>query len=156
MADNVSSVLFVCLGNICRSPLAEAILRHKALQIGLRITVDSAGTGSWHVGEPPCDNAIKVAELHGLDIRDHRARQVSAEDAHRFDIVIGLDDKNVSDLKAMGMTNVYKLGAFGCNGEDVPDPYFFDGFEGFETVFSMIERCCTELINTLVSPNSLK
>lgn len=149
MADNVVSILFVCLGNICRSPLAEAIMRDKAKKKEMGLVVDSAGTGSWHIGEPPCDNAITVARLHGLDIRNLRARQVSPADRDRFDIIIGMDAKNVADLKAMGMTNVYKLGSFGYNDEDVPDPYFFDGFEGFETVFSMIEHCCSVLLESL-------
>lgn len=156
MVKPISAVLFVCLGNICRSPLAEAILRQKAQTEGLSLDIDSAGTGSWHVGEPPCDYAIRVAKLHGLDIQHYRARQVSMKDAERFDLVIGLDDKNVSDLKAMGMSNVYKLGSFGLNGEDIPDPYFFDGFEGFETVFSMIDQCCSELIEFISAPKRLK
>lgn len=131
-------------------------MREKAKEKGINLVVDSAGTGSWHIGEPPCDNAITVARLHGLDIRDIRARQVSLDDRDRFDIIIGLDDKNVADLKAMGMTNVYKLGEFGYNNEDVPDPYFFDGFEGFETVFSMIDECCSNLAASISTSKSLK
>lgn len=151
MDKPVSSVLFVCLGNICRSPLAEAIMRQKAQEERVDLNIDSAGTGSWHVGEPPCDNAIRVARLHKLDIHHYRARQVTRDDAKRFDLIIGLDEKNVLDLKAMGLHNVYKLGSFGLNEEDIPDPYFFDGFEGFETVFSMLERGCTSLFEFIVT-----
>ncbi|MHC3993243.1 low molecular weight protein-tyrosine-phosphatase [Thiomicrolovo sp. ZZH C-3] len=140
------SVLFVCLGNICRSPLAEAILREKAAVKGVDLRVDSAGTGSWHIGEPPCDHSVRVAKGHGLDIAAYRARQVHPDDAEFFDVIVGLDAKNVADLKRMGMDNVYKLGDFGYGGEDVPDPYFFPGFEGFEKVYAMIETCCSGLL----------
>ena len=147
MAKALPSVLFVCLGNICRSPLAEAIFREKAKGRGVELSVDSAGTGSWHVGEPPCDNSVSVARNHGLDIRGFRARQVCKADAERFDVIVGLDSNNVADLKRLGMTNVHKLGNFGYGGEDVPDPYFFAGYEGFEKVFVMIETCCDELLD---------
>lgn len=149
MGSIMPSVLFVCLGNICRSPLAEAIMREKARCAGFELLVDSAGTGSWHIGEPPCDNSVRVARQHGLDISVLRARQVAIEDAERFDMVIGLDARNIADLKRLGMTNVYKLGNFGHAGDDVPDPYFFPGYEGFEKVFAMIERCCETLLEQL-------
>ena len=151
MHNAVPSVLFVCLGNICRSPLAEAVMREKALHRGIELSVDSAGTGSWHVGEPPCDHSIRVAARHGLDIRSLRARQVLREDEQRFNVIVGLDASNVADLQKLGMTNVYKLGIFGYDGKDVPDPYFFPGYEGFEKVFSMIETCCEGLLDHLQS-----
>jgi protein-tyrosine phosphatase len=151
MADAKLSVLFVCLGNICRSPLAEAILREKGRSKGVDLIVDSAGTGDWHVGEAPCDNSVRVAEKHGLDIRAFRARQVGREDAERFDVIVGLDANNVADLQRLGMANVYKLGDFGSGGEDVPDPYFFPGYDGFENVFAMIEACCDTLLEHLQS-----
>jgi protein-tyrosine phosphatase len=147
----VRSVLFVCLGNICRSPLAEAIMRDKANRRGFKLSVDSAGTGSWHIGEPPCDNSIRVALGHGMDISALRARQVQKTDAQRFDMIVGLDDSNVAQLKGLGMTNVYKLGNFGYGGEDVPDPYFFPGYEGFEKVFTMIDTCCEGLLAHLLN-----
>jgi len=149
MDNAVPFILFVCLGNICRSPLAEAIMRHKALTEGFELFVDSAGTGSWHIGEPPCDNSVRVANQHGLDIRTLRARQVCLDDAQRFDVIVGLDESNITNLKRLGITNVYKLGAFGFNGEDVPDPYFFPGYEGFEKVFTMIDTCCENLLEHL-------
>lgn len=144
------SVLFVCLGNICRSPLAEAIMRKKAADRGLSLRIDSAGTGSWHIGEPPCDNSITVAKRHGLDISRLRARQVSRRDAEDFDVIVALDAKNLADLRRMGFTNVYKLGSFGHRNEDVPDPYFFPGYEGFERVYAMIEKCCDVLLTALL------
>jgi len=151
MANTFPSVLFVCLGNICRSPLAEAVFSEKARSRGFDTLVDSAGTGSWHVGEPPCDHSVKVAKAHGLDIRGLRARQVRAEDAGAFDVIVALDGKNVADLKKLGFDDVYKLGSFGYNGEDVPDPFFFPGYEGFEQVFAMIDTCCEQLLEQLAS-----
>jgi protein-tyrosine phosphatase len=145
----VCSVLFVCLGNICRSPLAEAIMREKARQKGFDLLVDSAGTGSWHIGEPPCDNSVRIASEHGLDISAMRARQVSRKDTGRFDCIVGLDENNVRDLRVLGIPNVHKLGAFGFEGADVPDPYFFPGYEGFEKVYAMIETCCEGLLEHL-------
>ena len=149
MDNALPSVLFVCLGNICRSPLAEAILREKAALRGFELFVDSAGTGSWHVGEAPCDNSVRVARRHGLDIRALRARQVRREDRERFDVIVGLDAQNIADLQKLGMANVHKLGSFGHGGEDVPDPYFFPGYEGFEKVYVMIETCCETLLGHL-------
>lgn len=139
------SVIFVCLGNICRSPLAEGVARRLADTHGLDVAVDSAGTGNWHVGEAPCEHSVTVARRHGIDIAAYRARQVTRKDFERFDLVIALDGKNYNDLKRLGAQNLYKLGDFGYGGDDVPDPYFFPGFEGFETVFSMVESCVGEL-----------
>ncbi len=141
------SVIFVCLGNICRSPIAEGVARSVAAERGLEIAIDSAGTGNWHVGEPPCENSVRVAQRHGVDIASLRARQVERKDFERFDLVVALDAKNYADLERLGARNLCKLGDFGCHGEDVPDPYFFPGYEGFEKVFDMIERCVTELFD---------
>jgi len=140
------SVLFVCLGNICRSPLAEGIMRARARERGIDLVVDSAGTGDWHVGEPPCEHSIRVAAMHGIDITGLRARQVEPEDLHRFSYLVGLDDANVADLKRMGARKVLKLGDYGYDGADVPDPYFFPGFEGFEKVYEMIDTCVGNLL----------
>ncbi|WP_417332244.1 low molecular weight protein-tyrosine-phosphatase [Halarcobacter sp.] len=143
------SIIFVCLGNICRSPLAEGAAKQYIKDKGLDIDVESAGTGSWHIGEPPCENSIKVAHQNGLDISQQRARQVKTEDFEKFDYVIGLDDSNVQNLKNLGCKNVLKLGDYGYDGKDVPDPYFFDGFEGFDKVFSMINTCTKNFIDTI-------
>jgi protein-tyrosine phosphatase len=143
----MKSILFVCLGNICRSPIAEGIARNLITEDNLSITVDSAGTGNWHVGESPCENSIYIAQKHGVDISRLRARQVKKADFTTFDLIVALDQSNYSDLKAMGCKNVIKLGEFGCEGADVPDPYFFKGLEGFENVYSMIESCIKELLN---------
>ncbi len=142
----IDSILFVCLGNICRSPLAEAIAKDIALKKGLDLRIESAGTGAWHVGEPPCENSQKIAKQKGLDISNYHARQVNKNDFQSFSLIIGLDDSNISNLNKMGCKNPLLLGSFGYNNEDVPDPYFFDGFEGFEKVYDMIEVCVTSLI----------
>jgi len=139
------SVLFVCLGNICRSPLAEGIARDLVRKNDMKVVVDSAGTGDWHIGEPPCENSIKVAKLHGIDISDLRARQVSLEDLAQFEVIVALDENNKKTLQKMGRDDILKLGDFGYDGKDVPDPYFFQGFEGFEEVFHMIDVCVKNL-----------
>ena len=141
------SILFVCLGNICRSPLAEGIAKQIANREGLELLIDSCGTGSWHVGESPCEDSIRVAKEHDLDISHQRARQINHGDIEKFDLIIALDDKNLHDLNAMGGKNIQKLGFYGYHNEDVPDPYFFPGYEGFEKVYTMIERCVTNLLD---------
>jgi protein-tyrosine phosphatase len=140
-------ILFVCLGNICRSPLAEGIATHIIDQKRLNITADSAGTSSWHEGESPCSNSVKVAQRHQIDISSQKSRPVVPEDKRDFDLVIALDKQNQSDLEAQGFQNVYLLGDFGgYEGADVPDPYYFPGFEGFEKVYDMIETAIHDLI----------
>ena len=145
----MKSVLFVCLGNICRSPLAEGIAREYVKNNNLDIIIDSCGTGSWHVDEPSCDNSIKIADINGIDISKQRARQITKDDIEKFEKIIVLDDSNYSDLLNMGCSKnkLSKLGFYGYNNEDVPDPYFFNGFEGFEKVYEMIDICVKELID---------
>ena len=142
-----NSILFVCLGNICRSPLAEGIAKQIAAREGLDLLIDSCGTGSWHVGESPCEDSLRVAKEHGLDISALRARQINSSDIEKFDLIIALDDKNLHDLKMMDGKNIQKLGFYGYNNEDVPDPYFFPGYEGFDKVYEMIETCVTNLLH---------
>ncbi len=143
-------ILFVCLGNICRSPLAEGIARDRIARYDYAISVDSAGTGSWHVGERPCSRSIAIAEKFGIDISSLRARQVSREDRRRFDIVVAMDESNKKDLLSMGFEKVYKLGDFGdLQGADIPDPYYFDGDEGFEEIYRMIEGAVAELLERI-------
>ena len=143
----MKSVLFVCLGNICRSPIAEGVARKLIEEGGHGIAVDSAGTGSWHVGEAPCKHSVTVARNNGVDISHLRARQVTNADFQAFDLIVALDASNYRDLRAMGCQNLVKLGDYGYGGADVPDPYFFDGFEGFENVYTMIRECVSELLS---------
>ena len=139
------SILFVCLGNICRSPLSEGIAKDFAKKYHLDIVIDSAGTGNWHINEPPCSGSQQVAKMNNIDISSFRGRQVNPFDKQRFDLIIALDQSNYNDLKRLGFKDVKKLGSYGYNNQDVPDPYFFDGFEGFENVFEMIQKCVKNL-----------
>ena len=145
----VRSILFVCLGNICRSPLAEGIAKELAHKYAWDVELDSAGTSRTHVGEAPCKNSIKVAANNGIDISSLRARQVSKEDLARVDLLVALDETNKRDLELMGAKNVIKLGDFGYDGLDVADPYFFDGFRGFDEVYAMIESCVQTLFKEI-------
>ncbi len=146
----MKSVLFVCLGNICRSPLAHGVAADYIEKNGLDILVDSCGTSDWHTGEAPCHNSIKVGSLHSIDISSLEARQIVKDDFEKFDMIIALDDSNVSNILNLGCPphKLTKLGLYGYKNQDVPDPYFFDGFEGFEKVYTMIEECTIELIKT--------
>ena len=144
----VKSIIFVCLGNICRSPIAQGVAEKYSDEKNLNLIVESAGTGSWHVGEAPCENSIVIAQQNGVDISKQRAKQITKEDFSKFDLVVGLDDANVRVLKKMGCENLLKLGDFGYKGKDIPDPYFFDGFKGFDKVFCTIDMCVKNLIDS--------
>lgn len=135
------SVLFVCLGNICRSPLAEAALRAEAERAGIALEVDSAGTGDWHLGYPPDPRAVAVAAKHGIDIAQLRARQVTAADFERFDRIVALDANNLADLKAMQPAGSKATVSMlldhvpGREGEAVADPYYGDE-SGFDVTWA--------------------
>ena len=144
-------ILFVCLGNICRSPLAEGILRHVAGDIP--VDVDSAGTGGWHIGNPPDRRSIAVALKHGIDIASERCRKVHPADFDAFDLIFAMDRSNLADLRAMApLPARHKLHLFLAytkgTATDVPDPYY-EGPEGFETVYSMLFEGCSSLAGTL-------
>ena len=130
-------ILFVCLGNICRSPAAEAIMRRRAPDW----TLDSAGTGGWHVGDPPYGPMQEAAKARGLDLSDLRARQFNIADFRVFDMIVAMDDQNLADIKAMrphGIgTPLRKLAA-----ENVPDPYYTRDFDG---ALDIIEAGCVRL-----------
>lgn len=124
------AVLFVCLGNICRSPMAEAAFREEAVKAGLAVTIESAGTGGWHVGNPPDPRAQAEALRHGVDISKYRARQVVEEDFVRFGQIFALDPQNLQDLKRIApRRTLAKVGLLmdlvpGRAGTAVIDPYY--------------------------------
>ncbi|WP_027327585.1 low molecular weight protein-tyrosine-phosphatase [Helicobacter pametensis] len=140
-------ILFVCLGNICRSPLAQAI----AQKYNQDHEFDSAGISGYHRGSPPCKGSQWVAREHNIPIMHITSRPVRYPKDDHFDLILALDTQNYQDLLAMGFEahKVRKLGEFGFDGLDVPDPYYYTGMEGFERVYSMIETCVLNLIKEI-------
>ncbi|HEX7876206.1 MAG TPA: low molecular weight protein-tyrosine-phosphatase [Sphingobium sp.] len=151
-----ASILFVCLGNICRSPLAEAALRVEAERTGLVIEVDSAGTGDWHVGSPPDSRAQAVALRHGVDISGYRGRQVTPEDFRRFDHVFALDGENLKNLRRLRPSNgTAELGLLmdlvpGREGTGVTDPYFGED-AGFDVTWDDVTRAAKAIVEHLLA-----
>ncbi|QEZ88844.1 low molecular weight protein-tyrosine-phosphatase [Aliarcobacter cibarius] len=145
----MKSIIFVCLGNICRSPLAKGVAENYIKNNNLNLLVDSAGTSKEHQGEIPCENSIKVARDNNIDISKYRAKQFLKSDIDKFDLVVALDSNNYYNLKNMGCKNLVKLGDFGFGGKDVPDPYYFNGFDGFIEVFNMVEKSVKNLLLSL-------
>ncbi|MHC5006270.1 MAG: low molecular weight protein-tyrosine-phosphatase [Planctomycetota bacterium] len=149
------SVLFVCMGNICRSPLAEGLFCHKARGRGVetRFIVDSAGTGGWHAGERADGRVREVAKRHGVDLNG-QARQVTPEDFNRFDHVICMDDENRRQLEQAGAPGGKLRLLLECDPaaavREVPDPYY-GGRSGFETVYSLIDSACAALLDELLA-----
>ncbi|PRX38426.1 protein-tyrosine phosphatase [Meinhardsimonia xiamenensis] len=148
----VQSVLMVCLGNICRSPTAEAVLRRMAADAGLRLQVDSAGTGGWHVDKPPHPPAIRAAAARGYDLSALRARQVTERDFSRFDLIVAMDRDNLATLERLRPAGsgarlrlLLDYAGAACGGE-VPDPYFTGDYE---TALDLIEAGCAGLVEAL-------
>ncbi|CDX25951.1 Low molecular weight phosphotyrosine protein phosphatase [Mesorhizobium sp. ORS 3324] len=154
-AKPIKSILFVCLGNICRSPLAEGVLRavmaERAQDRG--IVLDSAATSGWEVGSAPDPRSIAVATSHGIDISGQRARRIAPEDFSRFDLILGMDRSNVRDLKAVApqaardRIHLYLEFATGA-ARDVPDPYYEDQ-QAFAAVYRMIREASEALAKRL-------
>lgn len=148
------SVLFVCLGNICRSPTAHAVFERKAQERGLAsvIDVDSAGTGDWHLGAPPDRRATAAAAERGYDLSALRARQVTQADFNQFDYMLAMDSSNLSDLSKLApqysRTNLSLLLDYAPDSpvREVPDPYY-GGNDGFARVLDMVEDACDSLLD---------
>lgn len=146
----------VCLGNICRSPLAEGIMRHKIQQRQLDgWVVDSAGTGNWHSGELPDSRSIATARKYAIDITDQRARQFRVEDFDRFDLILAMDRSNYRDLLSLASNDEHqsKVGmilavAYPGSQDQVPDPYLDDN--GFEPVFHLLNDACERVIDQIL------
>ncbi|BCH29994.1 protein-tyrosine-phosphatase [Mesorhizobium sp. L-8-10] len=153
------SILFVCLGNICRSPLAEGIFRAVAEEGGRghEFRIDSAGTGGWHAGSAPDPRSIAIAGRHGIDISGQKARRVRPDDFRHFDLILGMDRSNVEELKRLapadspGRVHLFLDYALGRDS-DVPDPYY-GGSEGFADVYRMI-REASEALAAMASSGS--
>jgi protein-tyrosine phosphatase len=156
LSAGTSGVLFVCLGNICRSPMAEGMFRHVASEAGVldRFRIDSAGTGSWHAGSPPDGRAQATLRKRGVDISGLRARQVEPEDFHDFDLLLAMDASNRGDLleiapKPMqGKVRLFLEFAPHLRTREVPDPYY-GGPEGFDRVLEMVEAASAGLLKAL-------
>ena len=149
------SVLFVCMGNICRSPTAEAVFRHYAQKEGRDIHVDSAGTLGYHAGERPDGRARKAGEKRGYDFAKIRARKVEPEDFHRFDLILAMDNDNYKNLLTIApeealekKVQLFLSYAASSSYEEVPDPYY-GGAKGFELVLDLIEEASEGLLETL-------
>ena len=148
------SVLFVCLGNICRSPLAEAALRREAQRLGLEVEIDSAGTADWHVGRPPDRRAIAVARRAGVDVSNLRARQVAPGDFHRFERIVAMDRDNLAALERMRPPDARADLSLlldhvdGRSGEDVADPYH-GGDDRFDATWADVCRGAQALAHAI-------
>jgi len=152
-----TGVLFVCLGNICRSPTAEAVFRHLVQEAGLdeQVRVDSAGTGTWHRDEPPDERSCQAAAARGYDMRMLRARTVQAEDFEQFDHILAMDQQNLRALEALrpagwkGRLGLLLDHAPQLGEREVPDPYY-GGPHGFDRVLDLIEEASRELLQELL------
>jgi protein-tyrosine phosphatase len=150
-------ILFVCLGNICRSPTAEGVMRRLLRDAGLDIEVESAGMGGWHAGEPPDERAAAAAGRRGVTL-EGAARQIEPEDFRRFDLLIAMDRSNLRELLALApdeeaadkvrLLREFDPAAAAAGDVDVPDPYYGGG-RGFETVLDMVEAACRGLLDEL-------
>lgn len=149
---NPTRILFVCAGNICRSPLAEGIFSEIAARAGRadEFEVDSAGTGGWHQGQKPDKRSIAVGASHGIDISHQRARLVVDEDFSRFNLILAMDEDNLANLRSRAprsaLGKIHLFDAFTRSGtKDVPDPYY-GGPDGFEAVYAMLFAGCSMLL----------
>ncbi|MCU1733890.1 MULTISPECIES: low molecular weight protein-tyrosine-phosphatase [unclassified Pseudomonas] len=145
-------VLFVCLGNICRSPTAEGVLRHQLTEAGLAdvIEVASAGTGDWHVGKQPDSRTRRAAQLRGYDLSSQRAQQVRVEHFNEYDLILAMDKSNLANLQSLRPGHASAeldlfLRRYDGAIDEVPDPYY-GGEQGFEQVLDLIETACRGLV----------
>ncbi len=148
-----TKILMVCLGNICRSPLAEGILKSKVDTN--KIFVDSAGTGHWHIGQLPDSRSIEVAKNHGIDLTNQRGRQFTQKDFLEFDYIFVMDNSNKDNVLQLARNNSETKKVqlildelFPLENVDVPDPYY-GGDQGFENVYHMLDKACDEIVKRL-------
>lgn len=163
MDDGKLKVLFVCLGNICRSPLAEGVFRHQVVKAGLadRFVIDSAGTSAYHIGDPPDERTSAVAHARGIKLSS-KARQIARADFREFDYIIVMDRSNHAHVMKLAAVTppkgqVHLLREFDAEArgdDDVPDPYY-GGPRGFEDVHDIVERSCAALLQHLRQTHQL-
>jgi protein-tyrosine phosphatase len=158
VAERTTSVLFVCTGNICRSPTAEGVFRHLARERGLldAVRIDSAGTIDYHVGSAPDPRAVEHAARRGYDLSDLRARMVTFADYHQFDRILAMDRGHLRELKGgapkgtLGRIAKFLDYSEAWRGLDVPDPYY-GGPQGFEDVLDMVEEASARLLEAIAA-----
>ena len=149
----MTKILMVCLGNICRSPLAEGILRSK---LSNNFIVDSAGTGGWHAGELPDRRSIEIANKNGLDITNQRARKFTKNDFTDFDIIYAMDNSNLKDIlqlapdeNAKSKVHLILNELYPNENKDIPDPYYGQN-DGFEKVYNMLDKACSNIAKKIM------
>lgn len=149
-------ILMVCLGNICRSPMAQGILEHKVAQNTLSVEVDSAGTANYHVGHPPDNRATKKSMEKDIDISHYRGRQFTASDFENFDLIFAMDESNFSDILSLSKNETESKKVhlilnkiYPDQNMSVPDPYYGSD-DGFENVFKLLDEACDKIIDELI------
>ena len=156
MTETRAAVLFVCLGNICRSPLAEAAFRKASADAGLEVIADSAGTAGYHIGEPPDPRSIAEAAKHGIDISGYEGRQLETRDFTRFTHILAADEQNLADIRAKAPAECSaRIGLImdivpGREGASIADPYY-DGEENFEYTWEDVEMAAEALVQELTA-----
>ena len=144
------SILFVCTGNICRSPTAEGVFKRLCKEKGIELRVESAGIGDWHVGDPPDERAQRHARTRGYDLSAQRARQVTARDFEEFDMILAMDRGHLQALRRMAPAHHHAKIRLFVADRDVPDPYY-GGAAGFERVLDLVEERCRALLDEIIS-----
>lgn len=152
---NIIRVLFVCLGNICRSPMAEAIMTHLVAERGLseRFKIQSAGIGAWHIGDRPHSGTVQILKQHHIAIHpSKRAQQIKPNLFSQFDFVIAMDHANKTDLKAYGNASLLLDEVPSLAGKDVPDPYYE---KNFDMVYELVLQGCSALLDRICKENDI-
>ena len=144
------SILFVCTGNICRSPTAEGVFRSLCKKQGIELRIESAGLGDWHIGQPPDERSQHHARNRGYDLSEQRARQVSAQDFEHFDMILAMDRGHLRGLQKLAPARHHAKIRLFLEGRDVPDPYY-GGPDGFEKVLDLVEAQCRRLLQELIT-----